>query len=234
MVSSLEIAKDDKMILTIHQPMYLPYPGIFNKMKNADIFVFLDDAQYSDGYYYNRNRIKTKRGTLMLTVPLFKSLGQKLNDVRIATNIRWQKKHLKSIYANYSKADYFSSYIAFFKAVYNTHWGELHNLNMKTMLHIMEALDINTQFYLSSKLTSGSTGTQRIIDICNTLDADVYLSGISGTDYLDKKLFKKNSIKLECQKYIPKEYKQLWGDFIPNLSVIDLLFNLGDNAKEFI
>ena len=214
--------------------MYFPYPGIFNKMKSADIFVFLDDAQYSDGYYYNRNKIKTQKGVLMLTVPLLKSLGQKLNEIRIVTNIKWQKKHLKSIYANYSKADYFSSYIDFFEEIYSTHWEKLHDLNMKTMLYMVEALDINTQFYLSSELTSESTGTQRIIDICKALDADTYLSGISGNDYLDQKVFKKNNVKLEYQRYASKEYKQLWGDFIPNLSVIDLLFNLGDKAKEFI
>jgi hypothetical protein len=214
--------------------MYFPYPGIFNKMKSADIFVFLDDAQYSDGYYYNRNRIKTQNSTLMLTVPLLKSLGKKLNEIRIATDIKWQKKHLKSICANYRKADYFNSYIDFFEGVYNAQWGKLHNLNTITMLYIMEVLDINTEFYFSSELICESTGTQRIIDICKALDVDVYLSGIGGKDYLDSRLFKNNNIELEYQKYVPKEYKQLQGEFIPNLSVIDLLFNIGDEAKEFI
>lgn len=203
-------------------------------MKSAEIFVFLDDAQYSDGYYYNRNRIKTQRGALMLTVPLLKSLGQKLNEIRIATNIKWQKKHLKSICANYRKADHFNSYIDFFEGVYNTQWEKLHNLNMVTMQYIMEVLDINTEFYFSSELTYESTGTQRIVDICNVLDADIYLSGVSGKDYLDSRLFESNNIELEYQKYVPKEYKQLGGEFIPNISVIDLLFNLGDKAKEFI
>jgi hypothetical protein len=214
--------------------MYLPYPGIFNKMKSADIFVFLDDAQYSDGYYYNRNRIKTQRGTLMLTAPLLKSFGQKLNEIRIATDIKWQKKHLKSISANYSKADYFNSYVDFFEELYAMQWEKLHNLNMKTMLYMAEALDINTQFYLSSELTPNSTGTQRIIDICKVLGADTYLSGTSGKDYLDQKQFECNNIKLVYQRYATKEYNQLWGDFIPNLSVIDMLFNLGDHAKELI
>lgn len=220
--------------VTIHQPMYLPYPGIFNKMKNADIFVFLDDAQYSDGYYYNRNRIKTPRGVLMLTIPIVKSFSQKLNEVSIATNIKWQKKHLKSLYANYSRADYFSSYIDFFEEIYNIHWKNLHDLNTKTMVHIKESLDINVPVYYSSELKCETTGTQHIIDICRTLDADVYLSGISGKGYLDRKLFESNNIKLEYQEYVSKEYKQLWGDFIPNLSIIDLMFNLGDKAKEFI
>jgi hypothetical protein len=214
--------------------MYLPYIGIFNKMKSADVFVFLDDAQYSDGYYYNRNRIKTPRGALMLTVPLLKSLGEKLNEIRIATNIEWQEKHLKSIYANYSKANHFSSYIDFFEEIYSMQWEKLHDLNMKTLLYIVEALDIDVAFYFASELKCESTGTQRIIDICKALDSDVYLSGIGGNDYLDQKLFERSNIKLEYQKYTPKEHKQLWGTFIPNLSVIDLLFNLGDKAKEFI
>ena len=220
--------------IAIHQPMYLPYPGIFNKMKNADIFVFLDDAQYSDGYYYNRNYIKTPKGSLLLTVPIIKSSGQKLNEVKIATNIKWQQKHLKSLYANYSKADYFSRYIGFFEEIYSMHWKRLHDINMETMLYIKEVLDLNVPFYFSSELKCESTGTRRIIDICKTLNADVYLSGIGGKDYLDQKLFESSNIKLEYQEYVPKEYKQLWGDFIPNLSTIDLIFNLGDNAKEFV
>ena len=220
--------------IAIHQPMYLPYPGVFNKMKSADIFVFLDDAQYSDGYYYNRNYIKTSKGALLLTVPIIKSFGQKLNEVKIATNIKWPQKHLKSLYANYSKADYFSSYIGFFEEIYSTHWKRLHDINMETMLYIKDVLDINIPFYFSSELKCESTGARRIIDICKTLNADVYLSGISGKDYLDQKRFESNNIKLEYQEYVPKEYKQLWGDFIPNLSIIDLIFNPGDNTKEFV
>jgi len=220
--------------IAIHQPMYLPYPGIFNKMKNVDIFVFLDNVQYSDGYYYNRNRIKTPKGTLMLTIPITGSFGQKLNEVKIATDIKWQKKHLKSLYANYSRADYFGSYIDFFEEIYRIPWKNLHDLNVKTMVRIMKMMDINVPFYFSSELKCELTGTHRIINICRTLDADVYLSGISGKGYLDRELFESNNIKLEYQKYVPGEYKQLWGDFIPNLSVVDLMFNLGDEAKKFI
>ncbi|MFQ6120931.1 MAG: WbqC family protein [Methanosarcinales archaeon] len=223
--------------IAIHQPMYLPYPGFFNKMKNVDIFVFLDDAKYSEGYYYNRNRIKTPKGILMLTVPIKKSSSQKLNQVEIANNIKWQKKHLKSLYANYSKAYHFKDYIEFFEEVYNTEWKTLQELNMKTLFYLIEKLNIDVPIYFSSDLLrdrAPSVKTQRIIDICQELDADVYLSGIGGKNYLDKTLFEKNNIKLEYQNYVPKEYKQLWGTFIPNLSVIDLLFNLGENAKEVI
>ena len=219
--------------------MYLPYAGVFNKMKNMDIFVFLDDAQYSDGYYYNRNRIKTPRGALMLTVPINKLSGEKLNEIKIENNIFWQKKHMKSLVVSYEKSDHFNDYRKFFEEVYNanTKWEKLHDLNVKTMLYLMEQLDIDTPFYFSSELLKNHPpmkGTQRIVEICKELDAELYLSGISGRDYLDKTLFEESNIKLGFQKYIPREYKQLYGDFIPNLSIVDLLFNLGDKARNFI
>lgn len=223
--------------IAIHQPMYLPYPGFFNKMKSVDVFVFLDDAQYSAGYYYNRNKIKTPDGELMLTVPIIRKFGQGLNEVKITNNIKWGKKHLQSLYGNYSQVKCFSNYIEFFEETYNTKWQKLHDLNMKTLFYLMKQLDINLPYYFSSNLLKSyepAEGAQRIINICKKLNADVYLSGISGKDYLDTSLFEKNNIKLEYQNYNTKEYKQLWGEFIPNLSVVDLLFNLGEEAKEAI
>ena len=221
--------------ISIHQPMYLPYPGFFNKIKSVDKFVFFDEGIYSRGYYFNRNRIKSPNGELMLTVPLIKPFGKKLNEIKIANSTNWQKKHMKALYACYNKSDYFKDYKEFFEEVYNTQWQTLHDLNMKTLFYLMEQLNIDTPVYLSSDLGPISTErTQRIIDICKKLNADVYLSGISGKEYLDTTLFKKNNIKLEYQNYVPREYKQLWGKFIPNLSVVDLLFNLGEKACDFI
>lgn len=219
--------------------MYLPYPGVFNKMKSVDKFVFFDDAQYSDGYYYNRNKIKTPNGALMLTVPIKKSSSPKLNEVKIENNIFWQKKHMKSLIVYYGKCDHFKDYKEFFEEIYNTNtkWEKLHDLNMKTTLYLMKQLDIDTPFYFSSELLKNhpvTKGTQRIVEICKEFDAEIYLSGISGRDYLDKTLFEKNNITLEFQNYIAKKYKQLYRDFIPNLSVIDMLFNVGDEAKKLI
>jgi len=225
--------------IAIHQPMYLPYLGIFNKMKNVDVFVFLDDAKYSDGYYYNRNRIKTPRGDLMLTVPIRKLSGEKLNEIKIENNIFWQKKHMKSLIVYYEKSGHFTDYRDFFEKVHNTNmkWKKLHDLNMTILVYLMKQLDIDTPFYFSSDLLKNYPplkGTQRLVEICRELDVEIYLSGVSGRNYLDEKLFEENNIMLEFQKYTPKEYKQLYGDFIPNLSAIDLLFNLGDEAYNFV
>jgi hypothetical protein len=216
--------------------MYLPYPGVFNKIKNADLFVFLDDAQYSNQYYYNRNRIKTPHGELMLTVPIKKSFGQKLNEAKIENNIPWQKKHMKSLITNYNNSEFFIDYKDFFEEVYSVKWEKLHDLNMKTITYLLEKLEISTPFYFSSKMhiREELKGSERLVEICKQLKADLYISGISGKDYLESKLFQDADIKVEYQKFEPKEYKQLYKEFIPNLSIVDLLFNLGNEAKKYI
>jgi hypothetical protein len=218
--------------------MYLPYVGLFNKIKSSDIFVIGDEAQFSKGYFYNRNKIKTPNGELMLTVPLKKNgYNQKLNQVEISNEKPWNKKHLQSLNSFYRKADHFDDYIEFFEEVFNAKWETLFELNMKTILYIMEQLDIDIPvFYVSSLMRDYTfiSKTQKIIDICKKLDADTYLSGIGGKNYIEPEIFVDNEIKLEYQNYVPKEYKQLYGEFIPNLSIIDLLFNLGDEAREII
>lgn len=215
--------------------MYFPYPGFFNKIKQSDVFVFLDDAKYSTGYYYNRNRIKTSSGSLMLTVPLKKSSSEKLNDIEIKDDCQWAKKHLKSIVANYSKSLYFRDYIDFFEALYNRKWKKLHELNMETIRFVTNELAIDCEFYFSSDFKHiESNGTQRLVDICNLLGASEYLSGSSGRNYIQEFLFKESGIRIDYQDYVPLKYAQLWGDFIPNLSIIDLIFNMGADSKKII
>lgn len=222
--------------ISIHQPMYLPYIGVFNKIKSVDMFVFLDDAQYSNQYYYNRNRIKTPNGVQMLTVPVKKTFGQKLNEVLIENNILWQKKHIKALNTNYNKAEHFKDYKDFFTDVYSTEWARLHDLNMKLLTYLLEQLEINTPFYFSSEILRGNElrGSERLVEICKNLEADIYLSGISGKEYLDLKIFEDAGIKVEFQDYKQREYMQLYGNFIPNLSIVDLLFNTGRNAKHCV
>ncbi|MHA2217595.1 MAG: WbqC family protein [Candidatus Hodarchaeales archaeon] len=223
-------------VVTIHQPMYLPYPGFFNKIKGADIFVLLDDAEYSSGYYYNRNRIKGPNGQVMLTVPVIKEKGIKLKDMEIAQNIHWEDKHWKSLVMYYSKSMYFEEYMDFFENIYSKKWKKLNELNMVTMNYLMEQLDLEVPLYLSSQLLKGLSlkSSERLLEICKRLDASTYLSGVDGKNYLNTSLFDACNIEVKFQKYIPKEYTQLYPPFIPNLSIIDLLFNMGVASKEYI
>ncbi len=223
-------------IVTIHQPMYLPYPGIFNKIKSADVFVFLDDAIYSSGYYYNRNMIRGPNGGIRLTVPVRKKKGIKLNEIEIAQNIHWQDKHWKSLVMNYEPSNYFKDYKDYFSNLYQKEWTLLHDMNIDSMSYLMEQLKIKVPCYLSSKLLKNEdlTGTERLIEICKKLKATIYLSGVSGRDYVDEARFKEEGIELKYQNYKPLNYKQRFLPFIPNLSVVDLLFNMGEKSKSMI
>lgn len=222
--------------VSIHQPMYLPYTGVFDKIKTSDIFVFLDDVQYSNQYYYNRNRIKSSSGEQMLTVPVKRSFGQKLNEVKIENNILWQKKHMKALIANYNKSGYFKDHKDFFEDIYSIKWEKLHDLNMHTIEYLLGEFEIDTPFRFSSDLLRNNelNGTGKLVEICMEVGADVYLSGASGKDYLDITLFENAGINVEFQDYEQKEYKQLYSEFIPNLSAVDMLFNLGAGAKSYI
>lgn len=202
------------------------------------MFVIGDNVKYSKGYYYNRNKIKTPNGELVLTVPLMKnSSNQKLNEVKISYDVNWAKKHLHSINSFYRKADYFDDHIGFFEKVYNNKWDTLLELNTKTLFYLIEQLDIDIPVYFLSSLMKDYVfvnKSQRIVDVCKELKANVYISGIGGKDYIEPNIFENNNIKLEYQNYAPKEYRQLYGDFVPNLSVIDLLFNLGEEARNLL
>lgn len=228
--------------ISIHQSMYLPYAGFFNKMKNVDDFVIFDELLYSKSYYFNRNRIKTANGVLMLTVPLKKDSGKKIferkiNEIEIDTTQNWQQSHFASMQASYNKSDYFDNYKRFFKDIYSKNWNKLRDINIETIMHLKKELNIQTHILFDSDLPLDHISThptQRIIDICNELNADVYLSGISGKDYLDVSLFEKNNITLEFQQYSPIIYKQLYGTFVPNLSIVDLLYNMGEKASKLI
>lgn len=221
--------------VTVHQPMYFPYAGFFSKINKSDIFVFLDDAQYSSQYYYNRNLLKSNAGSFYITVPINNKFKQKLNEVKIANN-KWQSKHLKSIIANYGKTNYFENYIEYFKEIYEMEWTYLNNINIETTKHLLSLLDIETSIDYSSRLINSDnlSATEKLINICQKKDADVYISGIGGKNYLDLFLFEEAGIKVEFYDYSSAKYNQMFDGFIPNLSIIDMLFNIGSDSKKYI
>ena len=221
------------MILSVHQPQYLPWLGYFDKIAKSDCFVFLDCVQYKKREFQNRNKIRTKDGWIWLTVPVIsKSKGfQLINEVLINSSIGWQNKHLKSIICCYKNAKYFNEHIGFFENIYNKKFEKLIDINLAIIYYLLEQFSIKTKIFFESSLSISTKKTQRIIDICKKLNADTYLSGIGGKDYLDEELFEKENIKLIYQDFKHPVYKQCYEPFIPYMSVIDFLFNCGKEFK---
>lgn len=227
------------MKLAAHQPNYLPYIGFFQKAASCDCFAIWDSVQFVKRGAFgwiNRNKIKTKDGWMWLTVPVLTKgkYKQLIMDTRINNDLPWQRKHWRSICLNYEKAPYFGKYSGFFEELYKKKWDKLAELNVAAIDYIIKALGIKTRIIKCSDFLLNSRGTDLIIDMCKKTGADTFLSGKHGKDYLDEESFKKNNIKLAYQNFKHPRYRQLYGPFVENLSVIDLLFNEGPKSIKML
>ncbi|MEM3063462.1 MAG: WbqC family protein [Nitrososphaerota archaeon] len=218
----------------IRQPSYIPYLGFFKKIQASDIFVYLDDVQYSVRGGDNRNKIKTESGIVWLTVPLSHPFGQKLNEVKIANTQNWSAKHKDLIRVSYKKAPFFDKYWYSIESILNKKWDKLIDLNLTLIEFFNSELRLKTKTIKSSVLNITSTSSQRLLEICKCVGADTYISGEMGKNYLDEEIFRKAGINIKYEKFQHPTYKQLYGNFIPYLSIIDVLFNEGDASKEIL
>jgi len=227
-----------KKIITIHQPNYIPWLGFFHKLLISDVYVSFDDVQFEKNSYNNRNKIKTSQGDCWLTVPIItkgKSKETLINNAKIDHKQNWAKKHLKTIQTNYSKSQFYEDYILFFEETYNKNWDTLSMLNMHILTWLLKELKIDIEVVLSSEIKDKKGKKDKLVfDICKILDADIYISGTLGKEYLNIDDFNKKGINVYFQDYKHPIYSQLWGNFIPNMSIIDLLFNYGKESKKII
>lgn len=219
------------MIVAIHQPNYLPWLGFFYKMAKCDAFVFLDDALHSKSSFTNRNKIKTREGIKLLSVPL-STKEVRISELIICNDQKWQSKHWNIIENSYRQASCWEEYSRYFREILiNKSWTYLSELNIALIWLIKGILGIKTEVITSSMLKiENQRGSQRNLSICKYLDADVYLSGEGARSYNDEESFEREGIKLVYTGFQHPVYHQLWGDFVPKLSIIDLLFNEGGES----
>ncbi len=219
------------MIISIHQPQYLPWLGYFEKIDRSDTFVFLDNVQFKKNEWQNRNKIKTAEGWQWLTVPVLHNFGQRIHEVKINNTVQWKRKHLSALLTNYSKAPFFSDYFEFFKSIFAAEWEFLTDFNIHVTRYLTEVLGLSgKQFVKASEFELRKGNTNRLIDICKKMGGDVYLSGKDGAKYLDLSKFEEEKIDVIFQEYKHPMYSQLYGEFEPFLSVLDLLFNCGPDS----
>lgn len=213
--------------VSIHQPCYIPYLGVFYKIWQSDVFVFLDDAQYSNGYVFDWNRIKTPQGECRLKVPTARIFGQKLTEVTPKDFLGWKDKHLKTIRMNYRKAPHFSEVFSDFSDCILSEHESLADLNMDTMKLFIDKFGWKIPMCYSSDMHINSKAEARVIEIVQRVSGDTYLSGAGGRNYQSEDHFINAGIKLVYSDFRPLEYRQQWGDFLPNMSVLDFCMNEG-------
>lgn len=223
-------------IVGILQPGYLPWLGFFEQMQRADIFVYYDDVQFEKGSWRNRNRIKTPQGPQWLTVPVLTKGGDfpLIKEVRINPAQPWANKQIKAITQNYGKAPFFADYAPELFAILEKPWELLLDLDLALLTWLRERLGIATPVRLASELGIAGRNVERLIAIIRHLEGRIFYEGRAGMDYIDPALFAVAGITVCFQEYTHPVYPQLYGEFIPYLSVIDLLFNCGPESPAII
>ena len=226
------------MIVGIHQPTFLPHLGFFHKMAQCDVFILFDDVQLPRGKSYcSRVKIKLNDKEHWLTIPI-KGKGElkKIYDVEVDYTKKWRRKHLKIIKSAYCKSKYFTDYFPIFEEEYTVE-QLLNTFNILLIKRIRNALGIKTALHVASLMIGEElSGLNHIIELLKIMKADTYISGTGegSKRYIDPEVFKKNNIKLKWQEFEHPIYPQLGNEFIPGLSIIDLLFNCGPESLNIL
>jgi hypothetical protein len=223
--------------IAILQSNYIPWKGYFDLINMVDEFVLYDDMQYTRRDWRNRNKIQTPSGLKWLSIPV-ETKGkyhQKINETNVSDTL-WSVKHWQTIKQFYSKAPFFKEYKNVFEDVYlNNSESQLSQINYKFILLINEILGIKTKISRSSDFELVDGQTEKLLGICQQAGADVYLSGPAAKEYFDEAVSEEMGISVEWMDYSGYTvYGQLYSPFEHGVTILDLIFNEGPNATNYM
>lgn len=224
------------MKTAILQSAYIPWRGYFDLIASVDTFVFYDDVQFSHGDWRNRNRIRTANGTKWLTIPVPKKhrIQKQIREVEVSEP-NWGADHWARIWETYRRAPNSEEISTLLKPLYDAAGTNLTQINASFVRAICGYLGIETPIVWSWDYATGSGKTQRLVEICQATNSDVYVSGPAAKAYLDESAFAAAGISVEWFSYDRLEpYPQIHGGFEGAVSVIDLLFNCGAASRRFL
>lgn len=223
--------------LAVLQSNYIPWKGYFDLINSVDDFVLYDDMQYTSNDWRNRNRIKTPQGGQWLTIPVASKgqFGQAIREVRVANGL-WRRKHWQALLLNYGRARFFARYREPFEALYLDRTDDrLSVINFAFIELVCAILGIKTRLSWSMDHVLAGDRNQRLIGLCREFGASSYLSGPAARSYLDEAGFAAAGIDVSYIDYAAyPAYHQLFGDFVHEVSVLDLIFNEGPDAPRFM
>ena len=222
--------------MAISQSNYIPWAGYFGLIAQSDVFVFLDNVQFTSRDWRSRNRIKTTNGLKWLTIPVGDSRNRLIYDVKLPKN-EWRRSHKSSIIQAYKGSENFEFGLELTNRIYDGPTIEsLSDFNQNLIKYIaIEILGIKCKFLDSREVVHSGNGSDLILSICRSLSATKYISGPSAASYLKVKDFSLNGIEVAFADYSKmKKYRQLHGDFLPNVSILDMMFNVKSDQGELI
>lgn len=226
------------MIVSIHQPQYLPWLPYLLKIAASDIFIILDSVDYDKKGLQNRNQIKTPQGKAWLTVPVKKNPGPiKIKDVEINCHMDWPKKHWRALEQNYKKASFFHTYAGELEKLYSNNWQYLVDLNIYLLHLLIKWFGLGSKIMRSSSMAATGHKTELLLNLCCEVGASAYLSGLGAKKFLDEQLFAEAGIGIIYNPpVLPMEYPQQYHQigFINDVSAIDLILNCGDSWQRYV
>lgn len=225
------------MKLGISQPTFLPWAGYFGLISYTGKFVILDNIRFNKRSWQQRNNIKLNDTNFLLTVPVISKnkFKQNINEVMIDKKRNFVDNHIKIIEHNYKRSKYYNLYSNLIFDAYSSKHNKLIDLNLCFIKLICEILEIKFSYILSSSLQITESKDQLILDICKKMKCKEYVSTIGAKEYLrNEDNFNTNDIRLNFFGFKNSNYQQLGTKFLKNLSIIDLLFNLGPNTLQYI
>lgn len=230
------------MLVAIHQPNFLPWLGYLDRMARADVFVILDHVQFERRNYQNRTQILLEGEPRWLTVPVVQlSQKEKIVDKRVdnseTDSRQWGPNHFKTLRYAYRKAPFFQQYAPKLQEILESPWDRLVDLNMATLEFLREAFGIRTPLERSSAMNPEGARSELLLDICRRVSPNsTFLGGQGGSRrYLDQEAFARAGIGVQWQELRHPVYPQCHGgEFVPGLTSLDLLFNVGPRAGEIL
>lgn len=223
--------------VAIHQPEHLPWLGFFYKVAQADALVILDTVQFRKNYFGNRNRLLGPNGPYYVTVPvrLKGHMELQYREIPIGDERGWKDRYRKSVLFHYRKHPYFERYWPEFDRILDQDWTFLADLNEALIRWMLEAFEIRPEIVRASELGDSGRSTERLVELCRKMRADRYLAGALGKDYMDETLFREAGIQLDHTDFTHPVYPQRGaGEFVPQLSALDLLMNCGPDSAGYV
>jgi hypothetical protein len=222
--------------LVVSQPMFLPWVGLFEQVRLSDVFVHYDDVQLPQGRsFMSRVQIKSSNGVSWLTVPIDRTKsGKLLGDVVLSNQEDWRSKHLKTIRHAYAKAPYFHLMFEIAEKIYSHPTNHLSEFNINAIQQIAQWLGLSPQFIRSSEMGVEGASTQRLVDLCESVNCDVYVTGHGALKYLNHEKFEERGIAVRYMDYRKVPYRQGHGEFTPYVSIIDAIANCGERTPDLL
>jgi hypothetical protein len=222
--------------LVVSQPMFLPWIGLFEQVRLADVFIHYEDVQLPQGRsFMSRVQLKSANGISWLTAPIdHAKSGKLLNEVVLLAADAWRDKHLRTIRHAYAKRPYFNLMFELAEKIYSQPSDHLVEFNITAIEQIAEWLGLSPRFMRSSTMGVEGTSTERLVDLCQAANCDVYVTGHGALNYLNHEQFEDKGISVRYMDYRKMPYEQGQSEFTPYVSILDAIANCGERTRDLL